>query len=84
VRRLDALGLEWDPHESAWRASLAKLATYRARYGDCSVPHGWMRDPAPGFWVAQQRQRSRQGRLEPERARELNRLGFEWGPRASA
>lgn len=81
IRLLDALGVDWDPHETAWNTHLARLRTYRARYGDCNVPHTWTRDPALGFWVAQQRQRHRQGRLEPERMRAIERLGFDWSPR---
>jgi hypothetical protein len=82
VQRLDSLGFDWDPHESAWRSNLAGLRAYRERHGDCNVPHSWTRDPALGFWVAQQRQRHREGRLAPERIRTLERLGFDWRPPA--
>ncbi len=81
LERLDALGFDWDPHDRAWMAHLAQLRAYRTRHGGCNVPHSWGHDPALGFWVAQQRQRYRQGRLEPERIRALERLGFDWSPR---
>jgi hypothetical protein len=80
IELLDALRFDWDPHESAWRAWLEKLRTYRARNGDCNVPHNGTRDRELGFWVAQQRQRRRQGKLAPERIRALDRLGFDWSP----
>ena len=43
--RLEALGFVWDH----WEAQLARLAVYKAVYGDCNVPKGWVEDPGLGY-----------------------------------
>ena len=38
------------PREAAWVAQLARLAAYKAKHGDCSVPKRY-EDPRLGRWV---------------------------------
>jgi hypothetical protein len=73
------------PREAAWEAQLARLAAYKAEYGDCSVPKRWAEDPRLGKWVNNQRHLKRKlDRGEPskamtaERAARLTALGFVW------
>jgi hypothetical protein len=97
VVKLTALGFMWDPGSGAqvndvkWKAKLVKLATYKAKYGDCNVPLRWAEDPQLGKWANDQRSNKRKlDRGEPceamtvERAARLTALGFVWDPRATA
>ena len=87
AERLTALGLVWDPGEAEWEAQLARLAAYKAEYGDCYVPQAWAEDPRMGSWVNSQRQFKRKlDRGEPgvgmtaERVAKLDEIGFVWDP----
>ena len=95
VARLAALGLVWDPpntggtpKEAEWEVQLARLATYKAEHGDCSMPRSLPEDSGLANWVSNQRQRKRRldrgehsEGMTAERAARLTALGFVWNPR---
>jgi hypothetical protein len=79
--RLSEIGFAWEcpaPPGVSWEQRLAQLAAYKERHGHCNVPHEWSEDPGLGQWVATQRKNRKQGRLTPERVRQLLQLGFQW------
>jgi hypothetical protein len=78
-RRLDELGFEWDPSETAWEKGFSYLKRYKERVGDCRVPMGYKEDGYTlGSWVAVQR-RSETKHSSEHRYR-LDELGFVWDP----
>jgi len=62
----------------AWSRMLGVLAAFKSVQGHCSVPRRWAWNPVLARWVSEQRRLRRKGRLSPERARQLEDLGFEW------
>ncbi len=62
----------------AWNDWFSELVEYKAKYGDCKVPTRWDENRRFGVWVSNQRQLKKQGKLEPERERMLNEIGFVW------
>jgi hypothetical protein len=81
-QKLEALGLEWDPFESAWQQGFAMLAQFKAREGHCRVPEGQIEESFKlGNWVANQRIKS--DSMTVEHRKRLDAMGFEWIPRAS-
>jgi len=62
----------------AWNDWFDELAQYKAKYGDCKVPTRGDENRRLGVWVSNQRQLKKQGKLEPERERMLNEIGFAW------
>jgi hypothetical protein len=78
--RLDALGFDWDPLESAWDDMFTGLERYKERFGHCNVPRGWIENPALATWVLTQRQRHGGRRLSAEQRARLDALGFDWNP----
>jgi len=78
--RLDELGFEWGPYNSAWETMFAELIRYKEHFGDCNVSP--RRNPQLASWV--DRQRNRQRRLSAECRARLDELGFKWEPRSSA
>ncbi|MCI0427496.1 MAG: helicase associated domain-containing protein, partial [Nitrospiraceae bacterium] len=82
IRRLDALGFNWDPLSAQWEEMFKRLAAYKKQYRHCNVPHLWEQDRSLGGWVAHQRQPRANDQLSPERIRRLETLGFAWRLRA--
>jgi hypothetical protein len=86
LRRLNALGFEWDPRSALWESMFACLVAFKAHTGHCRVPIRW-RDPAQldrdnarlASWVNHQRQLRKHGRLSEDRIRRLDELRFDWG-----
>jgi hypothetical protein len=92
VARLEALGFIWALDEAVWEMQFARLAAYKAVYGDCNVPQGWAEDPRLATWVSTQRKGKRMlasGTLGPSegmtavRAARLTALGIVWAPDAA-
>jgi hypothetical protein len=85
-RRVSSGGGQRD--DVGWEAQLAKLKTYRAMHGDCSVPSRWAKDPGLANWVGRHRTQKRKlDRGEPsemtaERAAKLDAFGFDWAPQS--
>jgi superfamily II DNA or RNA helicase len=78
--RLDVLGLDWNPHDTAWEEGFSYLKAYQEREGHCRVPkeqkeHGFRL----GQWVGVQR--TDEKNLSEERRQRLNELGFVWNTR---
>jgi hypothetical protein len=82
-RRLDEIGLEWDPVGKLWEKMYSALVEYKKRHGDCDVPKRWSEDPKLGRWVVAQRGLKRKGRLSEDRIRRLDKLGFIWKKKPS-
>jgi hypothetical protein len=76
--RLDALGFEWDPLETAWEEMFAALVAFKAEHGHCNVPNKWRASAALGAWVSNQR--AMQARITSARKTRLDAIGFEWKP----
>ena len=78
---LTALGIDWDPWDTAWKRGLAACRAYRARKGNLDVPVKHVESGFRlGLWLDNKRQYWRQGLLAPERVRELDALGMVWTP----
>ena len=80
-RQLDEIGFSWDGQEAnqqRWEKNLAKLATYKKRFGHCDVNCHWPEDRQLGYWVSVQRETRNKGKLRPDRIDRLERLGFKW------
>lgn len=87
VRRdLEALGFEWAVppgfyEPPRWEALFDRLRAYQREHGDCLVPIRIPADRALTQWVRFQRVRAREGRLEAERRRRLEEVGFAFSAR---
>src|SRR5262249_14553602 len=54
--RLDKLGFDWDPHDTAWEEGFSYLNAYKEREGHCRVPQRQKEHGFPlGQWVSVQR-----------------------------
>ncbi len=66
----------WD--DEWWNFRFRELQAFVAEKGHTRVPARWKPNPSLGRWVAHQRELARQGEIEPDRARKLQKLGLEW------
>ena len=61
-----------------WQNCLNSLKEYKAQHGHCLVPSGYKHDSVLARWVVAQRRVHKEGKLDPERFRQLDALGFVW------
>jgi hypothetical protein len=74
--RLDALGFDWNVHETYWEEGYNYLKRYKERVGNCMVPQKHNENGfALGRWVSIQR---RELSMSEQRRRKLDALGFVW------
>jgi hypothetical protein len=59
---------------------LDRLREYKSVRGNCLVPQHWKEDRSLAEWVTNQRMAYKRKRLDPERIRELDEIGFDWDP----
>jgi len=73
-------GWQDDPLKEQYSIGLAAVRDFATRFGHARVPRGFMVDGFNlGTWVAIRRQQFSQGRLAPERIRELEKVpGWVW------
>jgi hypothetical protein len=87
IAELDALGFDWEPHESFWHRNIEALKKYKSDNKGRDPPGGYMIPNGDrgntlrlGSWCANQRVSKRKGNLHPEKIAELTSLNFEWEP----
>jgi hypothetical protein len=78
IRRLDQIGLIWNPSDSTWEEKFAELLIYKEINGHCNVPNHWSKNQQLGEWVANQRAFRKKGLLSEERIQRLTQIGFVW------
>ena len=83
AKRLEALGFKWtliDP--LSWEAMFAKLVEFKSLHGHCKVPQK-SGDKRFGKWVNTQRTQAKRGKLQTDRRRQLDEIGFVWNAKPS-
>ncbi len=82
IKRLEALGLSWDPLAEQWEESFAALKEFHKREGHCRLPNNHIEGKVKiALWAGVQRQSKSNGKLSPDRIRRLESLGFSWDSR---
>ena len=81
IRRLAAIGFEWDPHAALWEEIFTRLVEFKRRFGHCNVPQQWPEDPQLARWVHKQRQSKKRDNASRERIRRLGEVGLVWEPK---
>jgi hypothetical protein len=78
LKRLKALGVQWDPREVAWEERYNELVAYRQTHDHCNVPQS--EETRLGKWLDEQKQAYKKGssKLTPERLKRLEELGVQW------
>ncbi len=82
--RLEELGFCWEIFARRcfridWNSMVAALVDFKRQHGHCRVTESQDRDLA--IWLNDVRRTKRKGRLDPQRIKQLDRLGVVWEPR---
>lgn len=77
IERLDRIDFGWDPFGELWEAQFKNLLAYKEERGDCMVPRIWQ-DRKLARWVTTQRTKKKKGKLDAERIKRLDEIGFVW------
>ena len=80
IKRLDELGFVWDPFLQAWETRFQELVAYKEEHGNCLVSIGWEKNKQLGKWIHQQRTLKKRGKLDADKNKLLDELGFIWEP----
>jgi intein-encoded DNA endonuclease-like protein len=76
-KRLEEIGFEWAT-SATWDKMYALLKQYKMREGHCSVPRSHVEAGSNlGTWASRQRQRKTKEKLDPDRQKRLEKIGFE-------
>lgn len=78
LKRLNALGFDWNPINSRWEEMFDALVKFKKLEGHCNVPVSYTKNSRLGRWVSIQR--SRKSKLSLDQRGRLNKLGFDWSP----
>jgi hypothetical protein len=63
---------------STWPQRLEELKQFRKEHGHCNVPSTYSANRPLAKWVSNVRRQKQTGKVTPELARRLSRLGFAW------
>lgn len=78
IKKLEAIGFEWNPKGAAWNQMFAALVDYRRKHGHCNVPQTCSENASLGRWVSWQRYLRKSGKLGEARVHQLEEIGFAW------
>lgn len=80
IEELNKLGMRWEIHDLKWHIYYSSLKYCRATYGHLNVPEDWSKYRGVNFisWCRQQRLAKHEGRLEQEKVKLLEQIGFSW------
>lgn len=82
IRRLEAIGMEWNTHDTQWEIYFAAAEDYYRKHGDLLVPRDYLTEDGLklGVWISNQRSKKKQkGRLTEKQAERLDGIGMVWG-----
>ncbi|MDB4328337.1 Helicase associated domain protein, partial [Akkermansiaceae bacterium] len=71
---------EIDDRLGSWKIRLQELVAYKEEHGDCLVPQSW-KNKQLAVWVAHQRTFRKKDKLDAQRIKRLDELGFVWSIR---
>ncbi len=81
IQALTALGIEWSPHEAAWKRNLAAATAYHTRENHLRVPkHHRENGVDLAAWFVAVRRARRTGKLAPDKIAALDAIAMDWNP----
>jgi Helicase associated domain len=78
VKRLEQVGIVWEPQDALWEQRFKELEAFKAREGKIDVPQHYPENQRLATWLSNQRQFKRRGALSQDRIDRLEALGVEW------
>ena len=83
IKKLDSLGIDWNPLEAQWEKPYKELEQYQKEHGHINIARTDTLYGALGKWLATNRRNYYSNKLSLERIKKLDALGIVWNPRES-
>ena len=80
IAKLELIGFDFDPYESAWESKFEDLKIFKEEFGHCNVPKNYAANRELGVWCKGQRDKKARGALSKERIARLEQIGFDFDP----
>jgi len=80
IARLESIGFHWNMLDAFWENRFSELVNFQQQKGHCRVPFDWPENKKLSLWVGTQRQDKKKGKLDSEKERRLQEIGFDWNP----
>jgi superfamily II DNA or RNA helicase len=77
IKRLEAIGFEWNPHEASWNRCYEELKAFKEINKHCNVSRSY-KNKLFAQWVSNQRTLYKKSRLSKNKIKRLEAIGFEW------
>ncbi|WP_257615700.1 helicase associated domain-containing protein, partial [Chlamydia suis] len=84
IARLEEIGFVWDVREEEWEENFLELKRFQEEHGHCKVPQWYPQNPQLAYWVSNQRQDFKKGKLSEDRIARLEGIGFVWNVHEAA
>jgi hypothetical protein len=78
VRKLNGVGMVWEPGESVWAEMFEQLKKFARRKRSSDIPENYPPNQKLATWAHSQRYLKRRGRLSSDRRAKLESIGFKW------
>ncbi len=80
IQRLEGIGFVWNPLDQAFEQGFQETLQFKKQYGDANAPQSYKTSNGfrLGGWQNNQRQNFKNVKLEPQRIRRLEEIGFIW------
>lgn len=81
IKKLEALGIIWDPKDTQWLEQYEMLKTYYIKHGHGNVAATNKAWGNLGSWLSNNRRSYRENKLSADRIKKLEALGVIWDPK---
>ena len=79
IRKLEEIGMVWEPHKAAWDEMYSLACLYYREHGNINIAADEQyANVKLGSWISSQRSKYKQGKLSEKRVNKLNELGMIW------
>jgi len=81
IERLEKIGFVWDELDQAWEMGYQKTLKYKKQFEDTNAPTRYKTSDGfnLGKWQSHQKTAYKKGKLENDRSKRLEKIGFVWG-----
>ena len=80
IKRLEEIGFEWDMLEESFERGYQETLKYKQQYGNANAGRFYKTSDGfkLGIWQSHQRVHYREGKLDNDKLKKLEEVGFEW------
>ena len=83
ITKLEKIGLIWNKIDEAWEKGYQETLKYKRKFGDANAPQSYKMPDGfrLGSWLSERRKTYKKGKLDNEKIKRLEKIGFVWKQR---